>query len=511
MLAASGELSPRAGSHVGSDAGEDMMQDFVRLHMMSILQPFADRTGELQAQVQFQAAELLQLRESTEAHTSKIQEHALQLTNLETNSSKASGALDAAQAELAAAKRERNRLDGNHEMTKAGLGKAKDGLERTSAAIATLEQALAEANSKINGLEAALLATETKLADEMEKRLDKQGKACKDLNVRQTEVMKACEHAKSLGEKANQALKKLSNEHESKKKEDGGSLSSLQERAAAMEVSLAAVENQVARHAESNKVMDKEVQNLKTLTERLKHVDRLQEKQAEAVIMLETQASRVDKVELEIVQMNEESMSHRLQQNAELNQLEQTVNKNIADTVKWLQTQKAHVDVISTSSQRLQELELGQSKLSAASSSLEAELQGFASWKQGVMKEMESQGSSIMGAHAGLSNATDGISAANASMQSLKSDLSTEQEALKKISTRVDQCYKFFNGFGKGLQETHRQIVSNSGAEGGMLPPKLGGGALLPLPSLTTTPTPTVPKTPKSRLPSPRRANSISA
>merc|ERR1719316_2151267 len=130
-------------------------------------------------------------------------------------------------------------------MTKATLGKAKETIESITSSAGVLQQSLQESNSKIASLEIALADMEKRLTDQMELRLNKQGRACKDLVERQAEVMKACEHSKALGEKAHSALKKLTNEHESQKREDGSSLAGLQEWATNLDAKLAGFDQEV--------------------------------------------------------------------------------------------------------------------------------------------------------------------------------------------------------------------------------------------------------------------------
>merc|ERR1712232_530065 len=116
------------------------------------------------------------------------------------------------------------------------------------------------------------------------------------------------------------------------------------------------------------------------------------------------------------------------------------------------------------------------------------------SWQQDAVKDLGTHGTTLEEVHTSLSRAHAGIAGAIESMQGIKGEVGIEQESLKKLAARVDQCYKYFNGFGKGLQETHRQILNT---ESSMLPPKLGGAMLPTLP--------TAPKTPRGSLPTPRR------
>lgn len=497
-----GAISPRLGSvtpRAGSEAGEDMMQDFVSLHMMSILQPFSERLHELQAEVQQHASELLKARQLAESHETSINSHAQELAGLQGGAAAACKALEAAQAELAATKRERNRLEGNHEMTKATLGKTKETLESISSSVVALQQSSKDCHGKISSIETALADSEKKITEEMELRLNKQGRACKDLVERQAEVMKACEHSKALGERAHAALKKLTNEHESQKREDGSSLAGLQEWATNLDAKLAGVDQEVQRQADKAKLTDKEVQHLKTWTKQLDDIGQMHTKQTEAGALLEAQALRLQKAELDMAAIRKEAVAQQELHNTDLCGLEKSIDKSIADTARWMDTQKAHVDLISSAGRRLQDLEIGQNKLELFAESSGLELRGLSAWRQDVLQDLESHGAKLEATRVALSSAQEGVDGASDSLRGLREEFSAEKELLAKLRARVDQCYKYFNGLGKGLQDTQRQVLS---AEGGMLPPKLGGGTMLPT-------LPVAPRTPRSNLPTPRKTKAL--
>jgi chromosome segregation ATPase len=199
--ASSGNVSPRASS----EAGEDMMQDFVKLHMMSILQPFADRVHELQTMVQQLAVDLGHLRNTSDRQQGVSDQLTQKLSVVRSDADDMNERLEKLETEVTSAKREWHRIEGNHEITKATLGKTKESLETVSSSVGVLQSSLQGASDRISGVECMVTNTEKKIADEMELRLNKQGRACKDLVERQAEVMKACEQAKTLGQQANAA------------------------------------------------------------------------------------------------------------------------------------------------------------------------------------------------------------------------------------------------------------------------------------------------------------------
>jgi chromosome segregation ATPase len=342
-----------------------------------------------------------------------------------------------------------------------------------------------ENSDKINGVERLLADTEKKIAEEMELRLNKQGRACKDLVERQAEVMKACDQAKTLGERANSALKKLTHEHECQKQLDLNSLSGMRDSMSGLVEKLSVVDQDVQELAQKSKSIDREVQHLKTWTDQLNGIEELHEEQSQSIALIKEQTGRFDDVEIQLKELRREADSHRHQQNAELNSLEQRIDKNISDTVRWLDTQKAHVDIISSTGSRLQDLERHQCRFSDFVEHTEEELRSIASWQQEAGKALEAHGNDIVAARASLSQTEQNIQGSSVLLQGLRSEFNSERDTLGKLAARVDQCYKYFSGLGKGLQDTQRQILS---AENGMLPPKMGGMLLPSIPVAPRTP-----------------------
>ncbi|CAE8590056.1 unnamed protein product, partial [Polarella glacialis] len=201
--------SPSKGSEGRGAADEDMMQDFVRIHMMSMLQPFADRLGELQERILHLAEQQNQAHRASEDQQLRVSQHDEALKVLSAESRSGAELLEKVQAEVAAVKKERNRLDGNHEMTKASLGKTKENLATLTSSLEVLQQSFEASVGRIGGLEADLRGSEKCQTEHVDQRLDRQGKVIKELSEKMPEIQKTCQQARALSEKSNTAVNKL--------------------------------------------------------------------------------------------------------------------------------------------------------------------------------------------------------------------------------------------------------------------------------------------------------------
>mmetsp|Transcript_35736 Transcript_35736/g.100494 ORF Transcript_35736/g.100494 Transcript_35736/m.100494 type:complete len:516 (-) Transcript_35736:53-1600(-) len=475
-------LSPRAGN--ASGGGEDMVQDFVRLHMMSILQPFAGHVQDLKAQIEEILGDLSALHETTDGHDQRLNQHEQQLSTLSEGASQTSERLEKVQSEQMSLKREKARLDGNHEMTKAAVGKTKDTLSTLSSSVEELERALRENAQRVGGLEQGLVETEQRIGEQLETRLNKQGAVCKSLNERQGEMQKTCQQAKALAESASAACKTLAGSVEQQNAQDLGSFAALRDRTSELEARLQDVDQALQLQGGGLAAADKELQHLKTWTEQVRDLEHIHAQQLDMSSSLKDQACRLDRAEVSILHVQSDLALEKEQQNAEFCSLEERITKNISDIVKWKDTLKGQCDILCTASERLDELESGQSGLLVRTDTADRELQSLASWRQKAAQSVDAHASLLERARADLLVAKERIDGNSTHIQSLRSDVGSDQEMLAKLSTRVETVSRCFNGLGKGLQDTHRQIVNG---ENGLLPPK-AGGSLLPAIPMPRTP-----------------------
>lgn len=481
------DLTPESGSPVG--AGEDLVQNFVQLHMTSILQPFAEHARDLQAQVQQLADQLSETREGCEVHKSRLDVHEEQLSSLSARAAETGERLEKAHVELASQKKERARLEGNHEMTKATLGKAKDMIRDLTTSVEALRPPLEETKGNITALERGLADAEERITNNFESRLNKQGRVCKELNEKQSEMQKLCQEAKKLGEVANAAVKRLADGCEQRGHGDAVSLEDLRRQTASLEERLCTVDQFLQKQGNTLEEVDREVQHLRTWTPKVACVEELHQKQADVAACIEGQALRLGRVESSLAEFQIECCDERTKQASELDDLEQRIVKNLAEITHWKDTQKAQVDVITSAGRRLDELEGAQGTLQARTKALEESTSLLAPWQQGVAKALEVHDVTLKDVTANLAHTHKQIEGASAGLCSLRSEIGVDRDQLQKIGARLDLCCSYFNGLGKGLQDTHRQICSG---ESGLLPPKQlppkQPGGVAALPALPRTP-----------------------
>lgn len=476
------------------------MQDFVRLHMMSMLQPFATRVHELQSQVQLLAEAQHGTSTTLEEQVEKLASQEEQLAAVQADAEKAAEQIEKVAAEVGNVKKERNRLEGNHEITKASLAKVKDSCTSAHDVLEELRQSLEANGIRLSGMETSVVDAEKRLIERFDTRLDKQGKTCKELNEKQAELQKICHQAKSVSERANAAVNKLSSLQESFQAEDVENFAGLRESTADLQSRLAKMEDEHQLQVKGLASTDREVQHLKTWTEQLQDVQQLQTLQAQTRSAIQAQELRLSSAEAQLAELQVRPDDKGEQQRKDLQAVELRLSKALADVEKFRDGVNTQAELLCTANRRLQDLEKDQTSLQQQASATREELQEVHSKQQANEDGLQSQRTQIHAACSDISGVQERIAGVARELQGVQGDQGSMRESLAKLGSRLDLCHKYFNGLGKGLQDAHRQIVGN---EGGMLQPKMGGET----PSLPAlAPLPRAPRTPRKTLPSPRNA-----
>eukprot|EP00927_Polykrikos_kofoidii_P039634 TRINITY_DN33981_c0_g1_i1.p1 TRINITY_DN33981_c0_g1~~TRINITY_DN33981_c0_g1_i1.p1 ORF type:complete len:529 (-),score=129.05 TRINITY_DN33981_c0_g1_i1:38-1624(-) len=497
-------MSFSGGSPKSAAGCEDTMQDFVRLHMMSILHPFSEQIRELQVRCEQLSSEVHRAREVADQRAEQLGRHEEQLTGLGTSVADSGEKVEKACSELLTLRREKTKLEGNHEMTKATVGKTKEMLQSTSSLVEKVQASLQSECVKIGKLQASLAETEKRLMEHVEFRMDRQGKLCKDLNERQAELLKSMQQAKSSSDATSLALKKLTGSVEQRRSEDASLFASHAGHSRVLEAKLQETSALLQTQVEGLKGTEKEVQHLKTWATSMSELKNMAQQQAEANMSMKEHLRRLEKAEEDIAQARSETMTERQMRISDFGVLEEKVGCSISDIQRLKETQKLHSSTLQSAGLRTEEIESDLRKHRERIDASEREISTIVAWRQVASKSLELHETGLERNRADQNRSSAWIEGASVDLERLRSDIGDDRAVISKMGSRLDMCYKYFHGLGKGLQDTHRQVHANAASEGGganLLPPKSGG---------TSSALPTIPKTPRTprttgKTPSPRR------
>lgn len=473
-----------------------MMQDFVRLHMMSMLQPFAERVQALQEQLRLHGEALREREEKAEQHEGRLVRQEMQISSLLTSEKDFADQLEKAQLEVAAVKKERNRLEGNHEITKAAVAKLRDDVTAVQGALDDLTHAVKESSSRTASCQSDLPEVERRLIERFDTRLDKQGRACKDLNERMADIQKQCQQAKTLSEKANLNTSQFTSRLDASKKDAAANVAGLQKEMAEVREVVQGFHEAVQSQSKDLGTLDREVQHLRTWTEQLKELKSLQEEQAAVQADVQDLARRLSVADRSLADLaarpNDEGETCR----EEIRLLQQRIDQNIAEVLRGKDAQKAQLDLLGSASNRLEDLEAEVPRLRGQVAQATDEVEAFTAWQSETGEALRSLQRDLRATEAQSAQTKAGLTALTRSHEDLQQEQTGSRETLGKLGSRLDLLNKYFSGLGKGLKEAHHQIV---GCDAPLLP-KTGGDSQHALPPLV----PRTPRTARNSLPSPR-------
>jgi len=350
---------------------------------------------------------------------------------------------------------------------------------------------------------------------------------CRDVSERQIELQKCCERAKAVSENANAVAQKMKARQDGQREAQEVGLADLQNQLSALDSRILDIDASIKTQADGLKDADREVQNLRTWTDQLKDLKLVQAEQKELGAALQTHARRLEKTEVNILNLESGPLAaKRMMQDSELERLQETLGATVTEVKqlhRWKGDQKIHNELLDSASNRLRTLEGSCAEALVKGQDIDAQVQGLRERQASTEKRVEACGDRVDSLRSAVKAAGELGESLKSQVQLLQGDCLSERDRVARLTTRVDLCCKYFNGLGKGLQDTHRQITSAEGMRAAVLPPKNSGSSAptspkanrpgiggVSLPAKGVGALPTLPKTPRNTRaagpPTPRRS-----
>ncbi|CAL1129725.1 unnamed protein product [Cladocopium goreaui] len=405
---------------------EAMMQDFVRLHMMSMLQPFAERVQVIQEHVKLlQDAQHQSLGQVKHLEgCSAAQSEELQKLSEEVQRHKEQ--LEAQQLELATVKKERNRLEGNHEITKASVAKAREMAEELAELVEKLREQQKGSMEKLELCHTEWQELDKRLVERFDTRLDKQGRVCKELNEKQLELQK--NHLSLSLEALKEGLETSSRGHQAAAHELREELEGLKE--------------ELLQRSKAWADTNREVHHLQTWAEELRQLQQLTEKQDVAQAELQAQQQRLAQLEqrLSDILLRPDHEGSALRDELEL--VQKQLQQFSAEVLKGKDQQKAHVDLLSSASNRLHDLEGELPRLHEQLNECKGEVEDLATWRTDSSQVLQGTQRSLSRAEAQLGEMQGRVKELGTGYEEVRQEQGSTRESLTKMSVETSKGYE---------------------------------------------------------------------
>jgi len=487
--------------------GEDLMQGFIRHHMTSILHPFADHVKDLQEQTHDLGRQLADGDAKSAQAEVRLGQHDQKLLAMWTSLAQTNARLESTQLDLQKSIEDRVKLEADHAVTKALLGRTGNGITNFKATIDDLQK-LAESNQeKIKQLEKCVYDLEGKGQEQetdksdqvgnLHSNLDRLKDICDKLQHRTNDIAQSLQNTSQLSDSNREGLSDLVRAIDQQKKEDARVFTMQTEHLNSLEAMLGDTNRNVAGQAEHLKSVAAEVELLKPCRKQCEEIEPMKAQQNGMKEVVNKHMERIGTLE-DVLSSHKQETEKELSRLAELDMEKDTRVRKSAAEIQDLEAKvKGHTERLHPLERRTAGLQDGHQKMGDQLSNHESDMRAMKAAQQASLSRLDQHGTELDKANMCLQNHQRNLDNARGDLEGLRADLGGATDNMGRLSSRLDLCHNYFSGLSKGFQDTHRHIVSG---EGGFLPPKspsgTATGALPVLASVNGRPVARKPATP---------------
>jgi chromosome segregation ATPase len=462
--------------------------------MISILHPFAEHVRELQAKVSDMSEKISKTSVEVDQHQTKLHHHETQLCASFSKAKDMEEQARAARKELENTQSQLADLRSSHEVVQSSLHKAEDNIQTSASTVETMKRELQDTGAQVGRLSNISADFAKRFDENVEKRLDSMCNLCKELNDRQYDTQKDFQAAKISSDTLARSLDSLMNDYTQKREDDAARFAALGSQVDVHDAKLADAKASLKQHAESLSSRSAEIESLRESMSQLVHPEQLQTHLKDLRCALGDLNHRVQQSEDSIAEIIFDSASDKRSLENLVSKVQEKVDKSMSDIVHLEENERLHRVSMQAFDVRANKCEAGVVRLCERADNIEKEMERLTDWRKSTAETLIENACALDQTRSSLQQAKGDLIVSNSQISCLKRDVSAAHETLSCMSARLETCYKYFHGLGRGLQDTHRQVLAG---EGGMLAPKSEFGT--PLPVLPKTPRAVPPMSPHRR------------
>eukprot|EP00930_Biecheleria_cincta_P030890 TRINITY_DN2140_c0_g1_i1.p1 TRINITY_DN2140_c0_g1~~TRINITY_DN2140_c0_g1_i1.p1 ORF type:complete len:586 (-),score=128.51 TRINITY_DN2140_c0_g1_i1:285-1964(-) len=495
---------------------DDQMQDFVNAYMTSMMGPLVQDMHELRTYVQGIEGKLQQTVDLTTKHANTLKEQANELATQGSALDTQDQQLKTTHQLLLATRVDNADLRGNNEAIRASLDKTDGKLLSTGSAVQALQQAQEATRGDLRKLRNEFNAADKKALDVVEQRLNNMNMFCRELHDSQRNLQDVLNQVKFTEEELQTQMRLLASHVEEGQQSALDSMASLTSRVNSLESKLNTCYQDVHGSAMIVKSLDSQMQTMKS------HVSNIEAKDTHSRILdiLEANkefARKLGAAEEDLIQMRRKTAEQIHARDTLLRKLDDKSMQNGNCIIELERGRKEHDDRLRQHEKTLKSLMPPQAEgeddgEAAAPVNFDAEikeLRALTNAQREALSDCNHRLENLTQAHESLkSKQGRDREKTNDEINGLQGEVGDAFKWLNKLDGRAETMAKYFQGFGRGLQDAHNYITGDSGAtaprsavrtpRGALpaLPPGLGKGSVTNRQG-PTTPIPMLPVTPR--------------
>eukprot|EP00927_Polykrikos_kofoidii_P025370 TRINITY_DN22805_c0_g1_i1.p1 TRINITY_DN22805_c0_g1~~TRINITY_DN22805_c0_g1_i1.p1 ORF type:complete len:544 (+),score=77.17 TRINITY_DN22805_c0_g1_i1:76-1707(+) len=459
----------------------DAMQEFIKHHMMSILQPVAQHVRDLQGDVQTVSGDVSGLTIALHQRNQLMDDQSGQLKLVHARVDDVTRRLDmlnAACSKITDVPHCQRRLSQqnsheeellsaprfvNPEMTNElldalkGLRKRVDGVESTT-------QELNIQNSKTESSFGEVAASLTRLNEFYD-----------GLNYRYIDMARELESIGKTNIATTRALKKITATVDQQREDYSNQFARIADHASHLDELLGDCNRGTQRLDDRLKSVEGDVQRVQSIAEHeigcSARLDVMQRSQHEMMSTIKEQGKTLQVVDERIVDLKKELVSEKKATAMQSKDLQIKIDGNASILHDVHELQQSHIGEISRLDRLANDLVRDYRGLREVSEGSIKEIKTLANLQKDHACKIEFQSREMSKTQDELRENGTCLDNSLRFMQSMKEDLGTAVANVSKLNSCYDSCTRNLQGLSRGFQDAHRHVMAG---ENGMLPPKNG-------------------------------------
>jgi len=447
------------------------MQSFIRNHMVSILQPFAEHVRELQARIDGLSEEVLVVDGKCEKHAALLDQRHQDIMDVWASLHKTDGRTERMQVDLSQANEERYKLEAYHENTTSSVAKAHIDIQSSATSINMLLAKFTDLEAMVQAHQVSMSKVNKSLLEHTEG-ITANAEIYKGINYRYMDMEKDFESLSKNLVVTDRALAETRTSIKRTFEEQARTWNKTTEQVELIEQMLGDTNRNLQRSIDNRRQMEIDVQKMKAFFDSdagsITNFELVQARLDENVRLLNQLRHHVTRNEEDLVVYKKEQSSDRRAQSDQMQAAEKKLIQHSADIQALDETVMRHTDQIKRGERCTGELHKELQNLDERQSMFALELQKLPPWQKDTLRELEAHGAGIQTVRNDVDHIIVQVREACKDLTENKAQIASTNGSLERLSERFMSCDRNIEGLSRGLQDTYRHVALG---ESGMLPP----------------------------------------
>lgn len=458
--------------------GTASMQKFVMQHMTSILHPMSQHVKELQEYTEELAKDLKLVGSKVEENRSKLDNHSVMLSKGHEELRSKAGELEGLREEYQNLHDKQIIIESDTKSVKEAVGTMEERLSKSIDVQHVLHKSMDDTKSEMHELGLKLWKTSA-LAEKIQAGLSELTESHTGLHERHLGLARSSQQVTKICEGTQNGLAKLTPKFEHHRKEMSNGIASLNERSTCLEKMLLDVRNQLGSYDQQAastrgiiEAMQTSLGGVQCEVGKLtggQGKDNKNKKEDSIIARLQAAEQGLDKISqnVEYVTTSVLGTVHNLKR--DLDDSTVIIASHQSNILELSSKAERHGNEILSTKSRTDELELKEATLSKRANDVDDSVSQLVAFQRSSARQLDLHTLELERAQVDRHQMGKKIEGVAESVHSVSTDLGATNDGVARISSRLDLAHEYFDGLNKGLQETHKQVLTG---QSGMLPPK---------------------------------------